>query len=124
MKREAISILPLELIDRYKKWRVSRYIDNKSRYQKLAKEGQNPGSLVISCCDSRVNATTIFGANDGEFFVHRNIANLVPPFKADNEFHGTSAAVEYAVVNLKVPHIIILGHSGCGGIRGGYELHS
>ncbi len=74
--------------------------------------------MVISCCDSRVHVTSIFGADQGEFFIHRNIANLVPPFNPDGDHHGTSAAVEYAVTTLKVAHLIVLGHSQCGGVAG------
>lgn len=73
--------------------------------------------MVISCCDSRVHITSIFGADSGEFFIHRNIANLVPPYKKDEEYHGTSAAIEYAVTGLKVSNIIVLGHSNCGGVQ-------
>ena len=80
--------------------------------------------MVISCCDSRVHVTAIFGADQGEFFIHRNIANLVPPYNPDGEYHGTSAAVEYAVNALKVTHLVVLGHSGCGGVEGCYEMCS
>jgi len=73
---------------------------------------------VISCCDSRVHVTSIFGADQGEFFLHRNIANLVPKYQPDGNQHGTSAAVEYAVTALKVAHIIVMGHSSCGGVQG------
>jgi carbonic anhydrase len=80
--------------------------------------------MIVSCCDSRVHVTSIFGADQGEFFIHRNIANLVPPFKPDGEQHGTSAAVEYAVKALHVAHIVVLGHSGCGGVKGCYDMCS
>jgi len=78
--------------------------------------------MVISCCDSRVHVTSIFGAEQGEFFIHRNIANLVPPYNPDGEYHGTSAAVEYAVGSLGVAHIIVLGHSSCGGVNGYHDM--
>ena len=80
--------------------------------------------MVISCCDSRIHATSIFGADEGEFFIHRNIANLVPPYSPDGENHGTSAAIEYAIKELKVQHLIILGHKDCGGIKYGHNMHS
>ena len=80
--------------------------------------------MVVSCCDSRVHVTSIFGADQGEFFIHRNIANLVPPYENDGRHHGTSAAVEYAVTTLKVAHVIVLGHSGCGGVQGCYDMCS
>ena len=80
--------------------------------------------MIISCCDSRVHVTSIFGSDAGEFFIHRNIANLVPPFKEDQDYHGTSAAIEYAVKTLKIPHIIVLGHSTCGGVHSSFEYFS
>lgn len=80
--------------------------------------------MVICCCDSRVHVTAIFGADQGEFFLHRNIANLVPPYVTDGAMHGTSAAVEYAVTALKVAHVIVLGHSNCGGVKGCEEMCS
>ena len=78
--------------------------------------------MIISCCDSRVHATSIFGAEQGEFFIHRNIANLVPPYSPDGSQHGTSAAVEYAVTALNVSQLIILGHSNCGGVKGCLDM--
>ena len=78
--------------------------------------------MIISCCDSRINVTSIFGADQGEFFIHRNIANLVPPYEPDGEPHGTSATIEYAVTALKVAHVIVMGHSSCGGVRGFYDM--
>ena len=110
--------LPTSLLNRYKGWKATQFEENKVWYKRLADEGQKPRAMIISCCDSRVHATSIFGADMGEFFIHRNIANLVPPFKVDMEYHGTSAAVEYAIKNLKIPHLIVLGHSNCGGIKG------
>ena len=80
--------------------------------------------MIISCCDSRVHVTSIFGSDAGEFFIHRNIANLVPPFKKDQDYHGTSAAIEYAVKTLKIPHIIVLGHSTCGGVKSCFDYFS
>ena len=77
-----------------------------------------------SCGESRVQATSIFGADSGEFFIHRNIANLVPPFETDGGLHGTSATIEYAVTALKVAHIIVLGHSNCGGVKGCIDMCS
>ena len=71
-----------------------------------------------------MHVTAIFGADQGEFFIHRNIANLVPPYNPDGEYHGTSAAVEYAVNALKVTHLVVLGHSGCGGVEGCYDMCS
>ena len=112
--------LPKELIDRYRNWKSNTFDKNKTLYEDLSLNGQKPSSMIISCCDSRVNPTSIFGAKAGDFFIHRNIANLIPPYSPDNDNHGTSAAVEFAVCVLKVSQIIILGHSNCGGINSGY----
>ena len=115
---------PKFLIERYKNWKSSKYLKNEAKLRKLASSGQNPSTIVISCCDSRIHATSIFGAEEGEFFIHRNIANLVPPYSPDEENHGTSAAIEYAIKELKVHHLIILGHKDCGGIKYGHNIHS
>ena len=80
--------------------------------------------MVISCCDSRVHVTSIFGAEQGEFFIHRNIANLVPPYSPNQDYHGTSAAIEYAVTALNISNIIVLGHSNCGGVSGCHDMCS
>ena len=117
-----ISPLPNYLIKRYQNWKDNGFKKNKSRFEHLADHGQDPKAMVISCCDSRVHVTSIFGAETGEFFIHRNIANLVPAYLPDGEPHGTSAAVEYAVTALKVSHIIVLGHSSCGGVRGCHDM--
>ena len=114
--------LPNYLIQRYHGWKATTFEDNHAWYRRLASEGQRPRAMVISCCDSRVNVLSLFGAEHGEFFVHRNIANLVPPYTEDGDHHGTSAAVEYAVSALHVAHIIVLGHSSCGGVQGCYDM--
>lgn len=114
--------LPAYLVQRYAGWRATTYSDNRAWYRRLAEDGQRPRAMVISCCDSRVHVTSIFGADTGEFFIHRNIANLVPPYKPDGAQHGTSAAVEYAVMALKVAHLIVLGHTQCGGVAGCHAM--
>ena len=114
--------LPAYLVQRYHGWKATGYEENRAWYRRLADEGQRPRAMMISCCDSRVNATSIFEADQGEFFIHRNIANLVPPFEPDGNQHGTSAAVEYAVTALKVAHVIVLGHSRCGGVQGCLDM--
>jgi carbonic anhydrase len=121
MAGDAIRPLPSYLAKRYLGWRATDYEDNKSWYQHLAEQGQHPRAMIISCCDSRIHAMSLFGAESGDFFIHRNIANLVPPYNEDGDHHGTSAAIEYAVQALKVAHIVVLGHSGCGGINSGYH---
>lgn len=110
--------LPSYLVQRYHGWRATTWQENRAWYRRLAEEGQRPRAMVIACCDSRVHVPEIFGADSGEFFIHRNIANLVPPFTDDGDHHGTSAAVEYAVTALKVAQLIVLGHSQCGGVQG------
>ncbi|MGI9394231.1 MAG: carbonic anhydrase [Boseongicola sp.] len=116
--------LPTYLIQRYHGWKATTYEENRAWFKRLASEGQHPRSMIISCCDSRVHVTSIFGADSGEFFIHRNIANLVPPYKPDGDRHGTSAAVEYAVSSLKVAHLIVIGHSNCGGVAGCHAMCS
>jgi len=116
--------LPAFLIKRYHGWHATDYIENKAWYRRLADEGQRPRAMLISCCDSRVHVTAIFGADQGEFFIHRNIANLVPPYEPDGDHHGTSAAVEYAVMYLRVAHIVVVGHSNCGGVKGCEDMCS
>ena len=114
--------LPGYLVQRYHGWKATGYKDNESWYRQLARGGQHPRAMVISCCDSRVHVSALFGADEGELFIHRNIASLVPRYEPDGEAHGTSAAVEYAVTMLNVAHVIVLGHSGCGGIQGCIDM--
>lgn len=116
--------LPQYLVSRFHGWRATSYEDNSAWYRRLAQEGQHPRAMVISCCDSRVHVTGIFGADTGEFFIHRNIANLVPPYAPDGHQHGTSAAIEYAVNTLKVAHLIVVGHTNCGGVAGCHAMCS
>jgi carbonic anhydrase len=122
MMKENVRPLPSYLIQRYQGWKATTYAENRSWYRRLADEGQRPRAMIISCCDSRVHVTSLFGADSGEFFSHRNIANLVPPFNPDGDHHGTSAAIEYAVKALKVAHMIVLGHSQCGGVKGCHAM--
>jgi carbonic anhydrase len=116
--------LPAFLVQRFLGWKATTYAENRSWYRRLAAEGQRPRSMVISCCDSRVHVTSIFGADQGEFFIHRNIANLVPSYEPDGEKHGPSAAIEFAVTSLKVVHLIVLGHTQCGGVQGCHDMCS
>lgn len=116
--------LPEYLVRRYQGWKATSFAENSSWYRHLADMGQHPRAMIISCCDSRVHVTSLFGADQGEFFIHRNIANLVPPYAPDGQQHGTSAAVEYAVTALRVAHLIVIGHSSCGGVKGCYDMCS
>ena len=112
------SLLPNDLVDRYRSWSETTLSINASKMKRLVEEGQSPRALLISCCDSRVNGLSMFGASHGEFFVHRNIANLVPAYAPSQNQQATPAVIEYAVTVLKVPHIIVMGHSQCGGVAG------
>ncbi len=118
----ATSPLPGYLIDRYRSWHALRFADNRAWYARLAKEGQRPRSMMISCCDSRLNVVEIFGTEPGDLFVVRNVASLIPPYSPDHQHHGTSAAVEYAVNTLKVAHIGVVGHSNCGGVHACHDM--
>jgi carbonic anhydrase len=108
---------PPRLIDGYRAFTTTRLPLERSRFQKLAETGQHPEVMVICCCDSRVSPEVIFDAHPGELFVVRNVANLVPPYSPSGLMHGVSAALEFAVQNLKVKYIIVMGHSHCGGVR-------
>ena len=112
-----MSHLPDTLVDRYRRFKYRHFAPNQEQYEELATYGQSPETMVVSCCDSRVDPETIFSAMPGELFVVRNVANLIPPFETTGKYHGVSAALEFAVLNLRVKHIIVMGHSGCGGIR-------
>ncbi len=104
-------------VEGFKRFQRQLYGDNERLAAKL-KKGQNPQTLIIGCCDSRVDPALLMDCAPGDIFTVRNVANLVPPYESDDAFHGVSAALEYAVCTLKVKDIIILGHSSCGGIEG------
>lgn len=109
-----MNIALYRLIAGFKRFREKYYLSN----ERLAAIGQTPKTLLIGCSDSRVDPAIMTGASPGELFVVRNVANLIPPCEPSAiGFHGTSSALEFAVVNLKVENIIILGHRQCGGIR-------
>lgn len=111
------AILPKHLTDGYETFLAGRFRSEQQRFHDLAEQGQRPRTMVIGCCDSRVAPEAIFDAGPGELFVIRNVGNLIPPYAPDNQYHGTSAALEYAVMELKVQHIVVLGHARCGGVR-------
>ncbi len=108
--------LPDHLLTGYRNFMSGRYPSESGRYRALAREGQTPETMVIACCDSRAAPESIFDAGPGELFVVRNVANLVPPYAPDDQFHSTSAALEFAVQSLKVKNIVVMGHGRCGGI--------
>ena len=102
------------LIEGYRRFRASAWAAQRERWDELA-EGQSPKVMVIACSDSRVDPTQIFDARPGEMFVVRNVANLVPPFEPDSAYHGVSAALEFAVTQLEVDELVVMGHGFCGG---------
>ena len=103
------------LLDGYRRFRANRFESERDRWEQLA-ESQEPRAIVIACCDSRADPATIFDTDPGEIFVIRNVANLVPPFESGGGRHGVSAALEFAVTQLGVPEIVVMGHERCGGI--------
>jgi carbonic anhydrase len=107
---------PDRLMNGYRNFMSGRFSEQQARYKALAETGQKPKTLVIACCDSRAAPETIFDSGPGELFVVRNVANLVPPYEPDGQFHATSAALEFAVQSLKVSDIVVMGHGRCGGI--------
>lgn len=112
-----MSSFPEVLTDRFRRFKHRHFVPNADQYEELATYGQDPQVMIISCCDSRVDPETIFTAMPGEMFVVRNVANLVPPYETGGKYHGVSTAIEFAVMNLRVKHLIVMGHSGCGGIK-------
>ncbi|MBC7768057.1 MAG: carbonic anhydrase [Phycisphaerales bacterium] len=109
------------LIEGYRVYRQKRWPELRTLHAELAERGQSPRTLVIACADSRVDPATIFNAKPGELFVVRNVANLAPPFEEAPGFHGVSAAIEFAVLQLKVETVIVLGHAQCGGVAAALE---
>ncbi|MGH8526999.1 MAG: carbonic anhydrase [Gammaproteobacteria bacterium] len=105
------------LVEGYRRFRTTRFAEARELYQRLGSRGQSPKTLIIACCDSRVDPATITDAGPGELFVVRNVANLVPRFAPDGHHHGTSAALEFAVRRLEVEDIVVMGHAQCGGAR-------
>ncbi len=108
-------MIPDSLLDGYRRFRTDRFAVEEARYRELA-DGQAPETMVIGCADSRCDPATIFAAAPGELFVIRNVAALVPPSQPDAGYHGTSAAIEFAVDVLRVRNIVVMGHGLCGGV--------
>ena len=115
-------MFPQNLIEKYKDWQNDIFLKKKKHFERLAKEGQSPKYIIISCVDSRVDPNSIFKSEPGELLVHRNIANIVPPYDYITEHSGTIAAIEFGITVLNIKNIIIMGHSGCGGIKNGYQM--
>jgi carbonic anhydrase len=108
---------PENLLSGYQRFMGGRFNEQQARYKVLADTGQQPKTLLVACCDSRSAPETIFDSGPGEVFVVRNVANLVPPYEPDGQYHSTSAALEFAVQSLKVRDILVMGHGRCGGIK-------
>lgn len=108
---------PRQLIEGFLRFRERTLAKDNAQFQDLVQYGQTPSTLVVACCDSRVDPALILDCAPGDLFVIRNVANLVPPLENQGQYHGTSAALEFGVCNLGVQHIIVLGHAHCGGIH-------
>lgn len=117
------TFLPGHLAAGYEAFLDGHFHREHERYRRLAERGQRPPTLLIGCSDSRVSPEIIFDAHPGEIFVVRNVANLVPPYDASHDSHGTLAALEFAVQRLAVEHIVVMGHTLCGGVRAFAEHH-
>jgi carbonic anhydrase len=105
-----------KFIHGFKRFQDSYFCGGADEFERL-RSGQNPRALVIGCSDSRVDPAILMDCAPGDLFVVRNVANLVPPHESDSSHHGVSAALEYAVRVLRVEHVIVMGHSSCGGIQ-------
>ena len=103
-----------QLIEGYRRFRETSWAHERERWSELA-EGQSPRVMILSCADSRVDPAQIFDARPGEIFVARNIAGLAPPYETSSGFHGVSAALEFAVTQINVGEILVMGHGLCGG---------
>jgi carbonic anhydrase len=103
-----------QLIEGYRRFRQTDWQHERERWSELA-EGQSPRVMILSCADSRVDPAQIFDARPGEMFVARNIAGLAPPYETTSGYHGVSAALEFAVTQLEVGEIMVMGHGFCGG---------
>lgn len=106
-----------DLIAGYRRFRCGRFPEQQANFRRLARDGQAPRAIVIACCDSRVDPQMIFDAGPGDLFVIRNVANLVPPYNEHMDYDSTSAALEFGVDVLEVPHIVVMGHGRCGGVQ-------
>ena len=113
--------IPKFLIERYQFWKKNTFEDYKDIYEQASKTAQKPIAMIITCCDSRILENTMFGGNIGDYFIHRNIANVVPPKNDNDQNIQTLSAIEYAIKVLKIPNLIILGHSNCGGVEYSYK---
>ncbi len=105
------------LMDGYHRFRSHGWPSARQSFESLAEHGQHPHALVVACVDSRVDPAVIFDTPPGQILTIRNVANLVPPYAPDAAYHGTSAALEFGVRVLHIPHLVVLGHGQCGGVQ-------
>ena len=105
------------LLKGYQKFREHYFEGGDASFAKLVRQGQQPKALMIACSDSRVDPALVMNCQPGDLFVIRNVANLVPPYQDDHAYHGTSAALEFGVCVLGIQHVILFGHTQCGGIQ-------
>lgn len=112
-----------KILNGYHLFREKYASGDNSVMQYLSHHGQQPEIMVVSCCDSRVDPAVILQCDPGDLFVVRNVANIIPPYEKDEAHHGTSAALEFGICFLKVKHLILLGHSQCGGIQALLNSH-
>ena len=110
-----------ELVQGYHRFRDQEWAIERARWETLS-AGQSPKVMVIACSDSRVDPAQVFDTSPGEIFVVRNVANLVPPFEPDNAYHGVSAALEFAITQLEVKELVVMGHGYCGGCAAAHDL--
>jgi carbonic anhydrase len=106
-----------KLLQGYRSFRDGSYENSRNLIEDLVTRGQRPQVAVVACSDSRVDPALLFQSDPGDLFMVRNVANLVPPMEEEGTYHGTSAALEFAVLGLGVKHLVVLGHAHCGGIR-------
>ena len=110
-----------DLIKGNKKFREARFPKYKDGLEQSLETGQKPEVLFIGCSDSRVTPDLMLDTKPGDMFILRNVGNFIPPYNPDNDYHGSSAVIEYAVNILGVKHIIVCGHSHCGACKSLYQ---
>jgi len=112
-----------KIVEGYQQFRKKYAVGDNSVMQYLSHYGQQPQVMVVACCDARVDPALIMQCDPGDLFVVRNVANIIPPYEKDEAHHGTSAALEFGICFLKVKHLVLLGHSQCGGIQMLFNHH-
>lgn len=110
-----------KLIFGFAHFRERYFSQRKDLYRRLVREGQKPKIVMVACADSRVDPAIVLQADPGDIFAIRNVANLVPPYEESEDgalsYHGTSAALEFAVEQLGVEHVVVFGHAHCSGVK-------